>query len=110
MLLHKCIKVWLQSLLALTQHFVEVANHFAQMSQVFGGHILQGLLHALKELLHHLLLQTIHQFFELLPRLVIHKIIFGETFYLTWQILRKVIEIVQFALGNHLQHSFLLLK
>ena len=60
MFLHKRIEIRLTPLLALSQHLVQIADHLAHPGNILGSHILQGLLHALEKLLHHLLLQAIH--------------------------------------------------
>src|SRR6266487_1117216 len=108
-LLHEGVEVGLAALLALAQHLIEVTDHLTQLRDILGGHILQRLLHALEELLHHLLLQALHQFVELLAGLLVHEVILGETLDLAGNILGKLVQVVLLALRNHLQHTLLLL-
>ena len=109
MLLHKGVKIRLLAFLALAQHFIEITDHLAHFGDVFGGHVLQRLLHTLEELLHHLLLQTLQQFLELLTRLIIHEVVFREPLDLAGNILWQLLKILLLAPGDHLQHLLLLL-
>ena len=108
-LLHECVEIRFFPFLSLAQHFVQVTNHFAHFGYIFRSHILQRLLHPLEELLHHLLLQTIHQFFELLTRLVVHEVVLRKSLNLARNIPWQLIKVILLALGNHLQHFSLLL-
>ena len=79
-------------------------DRFARdLGEIVRGHLRERLLHTLKRLLHHLLLQHVQKLLELLPGLGSHEVVISQTADGPWRIIWQGVELLQAALGHRLQ-------
>ena len=85
------------------EHVVQIAHHLPRFRDLFRRHLAERLLHALEGLIHHLLLQLIHQLLELLPGLRIHEVVLLQPANLAGGIARQRIQLLVSLFGNGIE-------
>ena len=102
-LVHKAVKVGLAALHFVAHHLVEIAHHFAGGGHIVGGHILDGLLHLLGDVLRHLAFEQIQQFLKLALGVGVDEVVLHQFFQLTAYAFGQVVQLFQVAVGPLLQ-------
>ena len=93
-LLHEAVEVRRAALHALLEHLVELAHHVADSRKVLALHLLQRSLDPLEHLVQDLLLQLLHQLFELLARGVVDELVVAQAFDTPAQVIGQPVELL----------------